>query len=220
MIPFAWPERARFGERVPRDKLFALAGGGKAIRDLYAAQVERITWTHKLFPASVNLRAGASVPEIVVLEVVLRADALDDRVLAHIDEAVPRHTLFELRRDGEVALAGAFKRRSDADASHMVIDTHARGAWHPADAPHAPLPTAIDLDGLYAGLLRSLWPHPARANESLRAHAERLSEAASCAKTVERLRGRVRREKRFGRQVELNRELREAERRWGELTAP
>ena len=213
----AWPERARFGERVPRDRLFALAGGGKTIRDLYGTQVERITWTHKLFPGSVNLAAGASVPEIVVLEVTLRSETLDDRVLQHIDEAIPRHTLMELRRGEEVALAGAFKRRSDADGSRMVIGAHTRTDWHPADAPRTPLPTAIDLDGLYAGLLRTVWPHPARSNETLRVHAERLSEAAACAKTVERLRGRVRREKRYARQVELHRELREAERRLGEL---
>ena len=215
---FAWPQAARFDQRVPRDRLFAQAGGGRTIRALYASQVDRITWTHKLFERSVNLAPGDGVDEIVVLEVVLRGDRLDDKVLTHIDAALPRHTLFELRRGAEAAVAAAYKRRDESDASRMVVGPHARQDWQPAGGPRAPLPPATHLGSLYAGLLRSLWPHPHRTGESLRDQAERVAAAMTERRKVERMSGRVKRETSFARQVELNRDLREAQRRLAALT--
>lgn len=208
--------------RLSRDRMFRAAGGGKAIRQLYEEQVERIDWAFKLFERSVNLRAADGVTEIEVIQVNLRSDRLDDRVLAHIDKALPHPLIFELIRRGggvdEVQLAAAYKRRSDADPSQVVTHEHWRSGWMPATATREPLPQAVSLAGLYVGLLRSIWPYRERADETLRAQAERLSVAALQAKTVKRLEGQVRRETSFARQVELNRDLRAAREKHRELT--
>ena len=222
MTLFAFPEAARVGRRIPRDTLFRAGGGGKAIRALYERQVDRIDWAFKLFERSVNLPAAGGVTEIQIVHIALRGDTLDDRVLQHIDHAMPRATWFELTRitpDGaQVQSAAAYKRPSVADHTQVVTLDHWRGSWLPADTPRATLPSAITLEGLYAGLLRSLWPHSARSGENLREHAERLSAAAAQAKAVARLAVQVRREKDFGRQVERNRELRSAQAALNELT--
>jgi hypothetical protein len=221
-VLFAWPEAARVEGRIPRDRLFRAAGGGKAIRALYEAQVERIDWLFKLFERSVNLRPADGVTEIEVIRIVLRGDNLDDRVLAHLDKALPHATIFELVRAlpkrEEVQVAAAYKRRSEADRSQIVAHEHWRSDWMPAAAGRGPLPQAVSLEGLYAGLLRAIWPHPARPGESLRAQAERLSAAAMQAKAVRRLEGQVKRERAFARQVELNRDLRRAKDRFRKLT--
>lgn len=212
---FAWPPVARVESRVPRDRLFRAAGGGKAIRALYEQQVERIDWAAKLFERSVNLPPSDDVDEIEVFRVTLRGDRIDERVLAHIDKAIPHPILFELLRhapDGdEVRIAAAYKRRSEADRTQTVSLEHWQGPWVPADRPRAPLPQAASLEGLYAGLLRGLWPHPQRGGESLRAQAERLSLIAAQGKAAQRLRLKLRREGDFARKTEINRELRAAE---------
>jgi hypothetical protein len=211
---FAWPDAAKVGTRIARDRLFRAAGGGKMIRSLYDEQVDRIEWAFKLFERSVNLPPADGVSEIEVITVRLRGDRLDDRVLAHVDKALPHPTFFELVRaapsSAEVQTAVAYKRRSEADRSQVVTYEHWRGVWTPDDAGRQPLPQAVSLDGLYAGLLRSIWPYPPRAGETPRQQAERLSEAAMHAKLARRLETQVRREKNFARQVELNRELRSA----------
>lgn len=219
---FAWPEAARVDRRIPRDALFRAAGGGKAIRALYENQVERIDWAFKLFERSINLPPAGGVAEIQVIVLTLRGGELDDRVLAHIDKALPRQTWFELVRaapDGsEVQSASAYKRASDAAQAQVVTADHWRGDWQAVDAPRRALPAAVTLEGLYGGLLAALWPYPVRAGETLRAHAERLSSVAAQARSVERLRVLVRREKDFARQIERNRELRAAEAAFKELT--
>jgi hypothetical protein len=219
---FAWPAAAKVESRIPRDRLFRQAGGGKAIRALYDTQVQRIDWAFKLFERSVNLPAAGGVEEIEVFRVTLRGDRIDDRVLAHIDKAIPHPIVFELVRhapDGdEVMLAAAYKRRSEADNAQVVTLEHWRGAWVADTQSRAPLPQAASLEGLYAGLLRSLWPHGARQGESLRTQAERLSKIATQGKAVERLQLKLRREGDFARKTEINRELRAAQAVLKELT--
>jgi hypothetical protein len=219
---FAWPAAAKVESRVPRDRLFRQAGGGKAIRTLYDAQVQRIDWAFKLFERSVNLPPGGNVDEIEVFRITLRGDRIDDRVLAHIDKAIPHPILFELVRqapDGdEVMLAAAYKRRSEADKAQVVTLEHWRGDWVAETPTRAPLPQAAGLEGLYAGLLRSLWPNPLRGGESLRAQAERLSQIATQGKAIDRLQLTLRREGDFARKTEINRELRAAQAALRELT--
>jgi len=218
----AWPPAAEVDSRVPKDRLFRRAGGGKAIHALYDAQVQRIDWAFKLFERSVNLPPSGDVDEIEVFRLTLRGDRIDDRVLAHIDKAIPHPILFELVRrapDGdEVMLAAAYKRRSEADQSQVMTLEHWRGRWVAETQARAPLPQAASLEGLYAGLLRSLWPHSPRGGESLRAQAERLSQIATQGKAVERLQVRLRREGDFARKTEINRELRVAQAALKELT--
>ena len=219
---FDWPGTARVESRIPRDRLFRAAGGGKAIRAHYEDQVDRIDWAYKLFERSVNLPASGGVDEIEIFRVTLRGDRIDDRVLAHIDKAIPHPILFELIRhapDGdEVQVAAAYKRRSEADRTQTVTMESWRGAWIPVDRAPVPLPQAASLEGLYAGLLRSLWPYAPRGGESLRAQAERLSRIATQGKAVERLQVKLRREGDFARKTEINRELRMAEAALKELT--
>lgn len=219
---FAWPPAAKVESRIPRDRLFRQAGGGKAIRALYDTQVERIDWAFKLFERSVNLPPAGGVDEIEVFRLTLRGDRIDDRVLAHIDKAVPHPIVFELVRhapDGDEAmLAAAYKRRSEADKSQAVTLEHWHGDWASDTQARAPLPQAASLEGLYAGLLRSLWPHGPRGGETLRAQAERLSRIATQGKAVERLQLKLRREGDFARKTEINRELRAAQAVLKELT--
>ena len=208
--------------RVPRDRLFRTAGGGKAIRAAYEFQVERVDWAFKLFERSVNLPPANGVEEIEVFRVRLRGDRIDDRVLAHIDKAIPHPILFELVRHApdrdEVTLAAAYKRQSEADKAQVVSLEHWRGAWMAETQARAPLPQAASLKGLYAALLRSVWPHGSRKGESLRAQAERLSKIATQGKAIERLQVQLRREGDFARKTEINRELRTAQAALKELT--
>lgn len=219
---FAWPPAAKVESRIARERLFRQAGGGKAIRALYDAQVERIDWAFKLFERSVNLSPAGGVGEIEVFRLTLRCDRIDDRVLAHIDKAIPHPIIFELVRhapDGdEVMLAAAYKRRSEADKSQAVTLEHWRGEWVADSETRAPLPQVASLEGLYAGLLRSLWPRSPLGGESLRAQAERLSQIATQGKAVARLQLKLRREGDFARKTEINRELRAAQAALKELT--
>ena len=70
------------------------------------------------------------------------------------------------------------------------------------------LPLALDLESLYAHLLRPLMPYHPRNGERLQEHVERMEIIKAKKREIEMCEMRLRREKQFNRQVEINTELR------------
>lgn len=203
---FDWPERTRLDKRrVPKARLFAHKSASAQMQRRFREEVEDIYLIAALKKESLNLAPGGGVDEITVFAITQRTDELSEKVLTHIDTALPRATLFELTRpSGEVQVAAAFKRPSEADKAKWVTDAHYRTVWLPPETQRQPLPTAVHLGGLYANLLRAVWPYRAFEGEPLAAQAERLHKIKTQARVVERLSKQFSREKQFNRRVELN----------------
>ncbi|MOA16102.1 hypothetical protein D3C78_1362970 [compost metagenome] len=106
-------------------------------------------------------------------------------------------------------MVAAFKRRSQAEADKWVLDDYLRGPWLAEDAERQSLPIALDLQGLYEQLLRSLLPQAARAGESLPEQLERLARLRGRQSEYQKLEARLHKEKQFNRKVVLNAQLRE-----------
>jgi hypothetical protein len=78
---------------------------------------------------------------------------------------------------------------------------------------------ALDLQGLYEQLFRSLLPYPARPDESLGEQLQRIEHAQNLQSHASRLEARMAREKQFNRKVALNTELRELQHQLARLGA-
>lgn len=205
---FAWPPQAAVGRPLPKNKIYEHGRPGAALRALFVAQVEQITWAYKLAPQTVNLPAGPAVPEIEVFHIGLKAPALDLAVLRCIDRSIPYPILFELQFEGRVQAVAAYRRPSDADSSQWVLSDYFASAWHAEAAPRDGLPVALDLAGLYDQLLQAHIPLPRRPGESQRALIERLTLLRTAQAAARALSARLAREKQFNRKVELNAQLR------------
>jgi hypothetical protein len=218
---FAYPERASVQRTVPKGRIYRFARAGDRLQSCFVAQVQEILWAYKLAPQTLNLPAAGGVAEIQIFQIRLRGTALDDAVLATIDQAVNFPVLFELTTAdaGAVQPVAALKRRNQVDPSRQVIGDYLRGDWLPADTERSPLPVALDLGGLYTALLRSLIPLPARAGEDLRAQLDRLERVRLKQRDIEHAEGRLRRERQFNRKVALNAELRALRLELAELKA-
>ena len=90
--------------------------------------------------------------------------------------------------------------------------------WLPAGSKRESLPVAVDLAGLYRGLLQPLMPHPPRNGESLREQAERVTKIGVLQRDLNKLQTKLDREKQFNRKVEVNGELRTIQAQLNELT--
>ena len=209
---FDWPEAAIPQEtRVPKTRLFAHKKASAQMQRRFREEVEDIHFIAALKQQSLNLPPGGGVDEIAVFRITQRAEELSDKVLTHIDTAMPRATLFELiRPSGEVQVAAAFKRPSEADKLKWVTDAHYRTVWLPPEHERKRLPQVIHLGGLYAALLRTVWPYRAFEGETLQDQAARLAEIKKLDREVERLAKRLKREQQFNRKVELNEQYKAA----------
>lgn len=205
---FAWPSPAAVGRPIAKSKIYAHAKPTAALRALFVAQVESITWAYKLSPETINLPAKPAVLEIEVFEVALKLPDVSHSVLRCIDKAMPRPILFNLRFEGHTQPIAAYKRPSDAAGDQWVVGDYHAAPWQKDGDARPALPLALDLQGLYEQLLRQHLAVPARAGESLRDHLDRLTELAAKQAAAVKLEARLTAEKQFNRKVEINAQLR------------
>ena len=216
---FVFPRQAKVGRPVAKNKIYDHVPVSSVLRNKFIDQVEQITWAYKLAPETINLSARAEVPELQIFDIELKTAVLDHEVLRAIDRAIPLPIIFQLHRDQQVRMVAAFKRPSQAESGKWVLDDYVASPWLPADAERQSLPIALDLQGLYEQLLRSLLPHAARVDESLTEQLERLALLRSRKSEYQKLESRLHKEKQFNRRVVINARLREIRNEIAELSA-
>jgi hypothetical protein len=205
---YRWPPAARFGRVVPKTKFYEHGKVSTAARERFVAEIQRITWAYKLADATIHLRGSSAVPEIQVFEIDAKGDNIADATLASIDKAVQSPIIFEIHRTVE-----------DADETRMVaaykqlgtktpqLAGYLRTGWQSASVDRVPLPSALDLPGLYAALLAPLLPVALVPAEQLADATGRVERKAKLEREIAALDRRLRNERQLNRKVELHRQI-------------
>lgn len=202
---YRWPAAAEFGRVIPKAKFYERANISAAVRNKFVSEVQRITWAYKLADETIHLRGDDRVPEIQVFTLQVKDDNVSDDVLIAIDRAVPFPIIFEIcRGDGGTRMAASHKQLC---GSTPRLSAYFTTGWHEAGAPRVPLPPAIDLGSLYAGLLTPILPVSTRPGEDVSAATSRMDQARKLERDVAALEKRLRNEPQFNRKVELRRQL-------------
>lgn len=207
-ILYRWPEAAKFGRRVPKEKFYEYGTIGTAVREKFVTEVQRITWAFKLAEATINLPGTSAVPEIQVFTIDAKTDDVSEAVLGVIDKAIPFPIIFEIARQRgeqpEVRTAAAHKQLG---AGAPKISQYFSTAWQPADTERQPLPTAITLPALYEAVLEPLTNVGVRPGEGISYFADRLKAISKLEREIKALERKLRTEKQFNRKIELRRTL-------------
>lgn len=209
-VLFQWPSSARLGEVVAKSKIVA-ASPVRGLRERLREQVASVEWAYKLAPISLNMAASPSVPEVQVFRVTLKAGITSklEPLLRGIDQAIPSPVVFELFGDAGVCTVAAYKRPNEADVSKNVLGNYLWGRWLPVDNSRDPIPTALNIAGLYEQLLRALIPLEPRAGESLPDMLERVENIRRLRRDMTKANARLEAERQFNRKVEINAHLRQ-----------
>lgn len=214
-----WPETAKVDRVISKERLYAEASASTALKQRFVDEVQQVRWAYKLGEESLRLAPGKTATEVQVFVVDLKGSSLDNSVLASIDKSIPSQIIFELRREdglwAEQAMTAAYKR---AGGKTKGTD-YFRTGWIGADQSRVPLPTALDMDGLYGQLLGRLLPHPMRAGEDLSEALDRIGRIRAVEREISALEKRVRTEPQFNRKVELRSDLRAKQTELAGLTA-
>ena len=215
-----WPETAKVDRAIPKERLYAEASASSALKQRFVDEVQHVRWAYKLGEETLRLAPGESVAEIQVLVVDLKGSSLDNSVLAAIDKTIPSQIIFELRREdglwAEQAMTAAYKR---ARINPKGTD-YFRTDWIDSDQPRIPLPTALDMDGLYSQLLGRLFPHPIRPTEDLSDALDRMGRVRGLTREIAALEKKLRIEPQLNRKIELRRQIKERTSVLTELTDP
>ncbi|TFC44886.1 DUF4391 domain-containing protein [Cryobacterium shii] len=203
---YRWPASAAFGRMVPKTKFYEHGNVRTALREKFVDEIQRITWAYKLADSTVRLKGTTRVPEIQVFTVESKEEDVSEDVLTAIDKSVHFPILFEVVRgsDARLRMVAAHKTLGSTTPK---LGSYFATEWLPADAPRAPLPTALDLPNLYEALLASLLPVATRHGESVSHATDRMERARKLEREIAALERKLRTEPQLNRKIELRREL-------------
>lgn len=202
------PQSTEFNRRIPKQKFYENLSISPAMKRTFVEQIKVIWWRNKIAPATINIAPGKSVAEIEVIEISLRGREFDEAVLRLIDREIPYHILFLLECDGKYQAWIAYKEASGAGNSTFKVDTYYHSDW--MDASTLPLRAdGLTLDQIYENFVRQVAGGRLQANSgsNLKESIEREKRRQALEKQIAVLQGKIKREKQFNRQVEMNAEL-------------
>jgi len=180
-IHWKFPETAKFGRVIPKEKLYSQAGASAELKQLFVEQVAQIKWAYKLAESTINLAKTEKVHELEVIHIKLKGQTLDEKILIAIDKAIPHPTLFILTRDAkqgdkregvndtketniteqEIAYQAAHKLKTitQSNKEKWQQSAYLKSQWLVPSSQHSePLPAATSLESLYTQLLEALMP--------------------------------------------------------------
>ena len=206
-VLYNFPKTAEFGRVLPKSKIYQHSTLKTKVKELFVLQVEKITWSYKLSPETINIPASKDVQEIQVFTIDLRIGELSFDILKTIDKAIPSPILFILKYNGKYQYAAAYKRLSEADKSKWVISQYLQSEWISNDSEKVNLPVVLNMEMLYQSFLKNLSPLSLKKDESLDNLLSRVEQLHLKKQEAIKLQNRIKKEKQFNRRVELNRTL-------------
>jgi hypothetical protein len=202
------PQGTAFNRRIPKQKFYENLSVTAELKRIFVEQINVIYWRNKISPTTVNIAAGETVAEIEVIEIRLKQPSLDKRVLQLIDREIPYHILFLLIHEEQVQAWIGYKEQSQGGTAAFKPGTYYNTEWQPVDELALRL-DGLNMDSVYEGFIRQIAGE--RLEDKFRGDLKdavvRGKRRQKLQKEIAALENKVRREKQFNKQVELNAEL-------------
>ncbi len=201
---FALPQSSVVDKVVPKNSFDGHTTSRQ--KKLLSEFVERIRWTHKLSPSTVNL-SGTDVKEIEVFEITLKKKGEIADVITVIDRAISYPIIFIVRYGDEAALFSSQKHPHPVDENKAVVDwTFSSGWLAAAKAASYSIELKKDLDSVFQDFCRKLSGRPTD-NLAFKAFIDRVRRLKELNAQILLLRTEIKNCKQFNKKVELNVQL-------------
>ena len=205
--PLNFPTSTIVAKNVPKNAFYKRAKAQRttALRTFLTEAFAHILWLYKLHPSTLNIADGQQVHEIDVFYYKMSTTHIDERLLGELDMLLPRHTLYIMDRDGITDLM-MFPKTINAQGH--IVQNGKMEAWTNVDLSATPLTiTGHDMDMLYGDFLGKLSHLNTRTEAEYAKAAEQRQQQELLKRQYAALQKKIKNEKQFSRQLEMNREL-------------
>lgn len=207
MVDLHYPESTIVGKPVPKNAFYKHLDVNAKIRQHFVDDVVRIDWLYKLAPSTLNVEDGKQVHEIVVFSALLKSQDCPDDVFLFIDKNMPRHVVFILEFEGRYKLLLNYKEWLDPKVGTFRIVQSFASEWLNAEDVSLPL-SGQSMDVLYESMVGSISGFGTSNSKQTKRIVELQSLIEKAQRDIEALQKKIRAEKQFNRQMELNTEAR------------
>ena len=210
-----FPQSTYFGRRIPKEKFYTHLEPNSDTRQRLVSEIDSIIWRNKFSAGTLNVGEGRSVVEIDVLEILLKRRPRDGKLLELIDRSLPHHLVFILLHDGRAQTVVQYKEKSNS-GGFSILETF-QTEW--TDYRNLSLSVfGLNLDEVYENFIRqaagkrlSGISAPEEQGD-LRTQILRMQECEKLEHQIHTLENKMKTEKQFNRQVEINEEIRKLKR--------
>lgn len=203
---FGLPEKTYFGKLVPKNKFYDKLSIDRKLERSFIDQIASIRWVHKLSADLLNVEKGSIAEEVEVFLIKLKTSELDLNVLRQMDRQLHYHLIFILEYEEQYQLWTSYKEESVSAA--FKVGNYYHTDWVTEDTFSLRI-DGLNMDTIYENLVRQIAGDTLTQenSESLKETVERQLAREKLEKDIEKLRTKIRKEKQFNRQVELNKQL-------------
>ena len=205
--PLNFPTSTIVAKNVPKNAFYKRAKAQRTttLHTFLTEAFTHILWLYKLHPLTLNIADGQQVHEIDVFYYKMSTTHIDERLLCELDMLLPRHTLYIMDRDGSTDLM-MFPKTINAQGH--IVQNGKMETWTNVDLSATPLTiTGHDMDMLYGDFLGKLSHLNTRTEAEYAKAAEQRQQQELLKRQYAALQKKIKNEKQFSRQLEMNREL-------------
>lgn len=202
MITF--PKSTEYGKMLPKTKLFEQAEISGKIRQALTDDVIKITITNKLAATTLNIDAGKTFPEIMVLKIALKKRAFNERILNAIDKSIrAAFVLFVLEFGDEQKLSIAYKDKTN---DKITLAKRWTTGWV------SDFELALDgrgIDAVYEGFIRQISDGKLlkSADKSLKEKVATAISSEKIERQIERLKTKMKNEPQLKKKLEIKSQI-------------
>ena len=213
-----FPETTIVDKLVPKNAFYKNWEVNGKMKQHFVDDVAQIKWAYKLAPFNLHVEDGKRVHEIAVFLVSMKAQECPLDVFTFIDKNMPRHVVFVLEYEGSYKLLLNYKEPADADGSTFrIIQSFTTSEWL-SDISSLQLKIeGNNMDAIYehfAGIISGFGTNSHEATLRIIELRELITQKSRYAESLQK---KIRTEKQFNRQMELNGEVRKIKREMTEL---
>lgn len=199
-----FPKQAYFGKLVTKTKIYEHTQPSARVKKLFVDEVEKIEWAYKLSPETINIPEEGEVHEIQVFKLYLKQKNISKEILQIIDLAIPSPIIYELIFQDYLKYQLTYKRVNEADKTKWVVSDYFGSEWMPKVSEKVDLPIRLNIQSMYAEIINWFLPYPSKPNEDIKKHVERILIIKQKEKELIKLEKKLKNEKQFKYQLELN----------------
>ena len=213
------PQSTEFNKRIPKQKFYENLTVSASLKQSFVDQIKTIYWRNKIATSTVNIAEGNDVEEIEVFEIKLTGGNIDEGILKQMDKEIPYHILFLLEFNGKYQAWIGYKEEAQSGSSAFKVNNYYHTEWLQEDDLPVKL-EGLSIDMVYENFVRQIAGGQlgnANTAESLKDSVEKDLQKQTLEKQLVSLKTKLKKEKQFNKQVELNNEIKKIKKELEEL---
>lgn len=191
------PQEAVVNKQIPKKKFYEKAALSSRMQKEFVDKIQKITWKYKLAEETLGISKTETVTEIQIFDIELKEEAIPTHVLKVIDKFIPYQIIYRFIYQENKAY-GITLKDSNRVESYYFSD------WN--DELQFDF-TGITLEKVYQKLVKAFINITEKDDDSFHEIISRDTRIRELEKEIDRLQSKMKKEKQFNRQVEINKIL-------------